>query len=749
MKKYLISLSVALLAAGTLAAQDFQYPFQNRELSDDERIDNVLSLMTLQEKTQLFGSAGIPRLGIANPGSAEAIHGAVMSGNPSYSQNRDAYSTAFPQGYGLGETWDKDILRSVGETMATEVRYYQQHGRNALVLWAPNVDLARDPRWGRTEESLGEDSYLVGTLGAEMIKGMQGPDPKYWGAVSLMKHFLANSNEDNRISTSSDFSKKLFYEYYSYGFYKGVQAGAGSLMLAYNAWNGVPCTCHPYIFDVLHSWGMKGQLATDAGGYRNIVGAHKYMDDLVEAAAACVKCGIGRFLDPFQPYVDQALERGLITEEDIDKAIRGDIYNMLKLGLLDAPGTENPYSHIGAGDEQAPWLTDEMKARSLEAARKSVVLLKNDSQTLPLDIAKVTKIAVFGNRAESVIQDWYGAKPSYTVTALQGIMNAVEGKDIEVRYMDLDHDGSAEKLAEWADVAVVVVGNHPVTSSDWEMAPWAKATRLSEGREAVDRQSLELDSEDLIKVIHRANPRTVVALLSSFPYAINWTAENVPAIVHMTQCSQDLGTALADVIFGRYNPAGRTNQTWVKSILDLPNMLDYDITKGRTYMYFKGEPLFAFGHGLSYTTFKYSGLAVEAGVDGGINVKVDVENTGALDGEEVVQLYLKFEGDDAARRLKGFERIAIAAGQKVTVEIPVSKTDISLWDETADAWAVAAGRTEVQVGAASDDIRVSTDIILDESGFVKAAGKSSAGLVAGVLLVLLALGAVVISRRKK
>lgn len=750
MKKCLISLTVALLAAGSLLAQDFEYPFQNPQLSDDERIDNVLSLMTLQEKTTLFGSAGIPRLGIANPGSAEAIHGAVMSGNPSSSARRENYSTAFPQGYGLGETWDKGVLRSVGETMATEVRYYHSQGRNALVLWAPNADLARDPRWGRTEESLGEDAFLVGTLGAEMIKGMQGPDPKYWGAASLMKHFLANSNEDGRIYTSSDFSKKLFYEYYSYGFYKGVQAGAGSLMLAYNAWNGVPCTCNEYIFDVLiNKWGMKGQLATDAGGYRNIVGAHKYMDDLVEAAAACVKCGIGRFLDPFQPYVDQALEKGLITEADVDKAIRGNIFNMLKLGLLDAPGTINPYSHIGAEGAPAPWLTDEMKARSLEAARKSVVLLKNDAQTLPVSLDKVTKIAVFGNRAESVIQDWYGAKPSYTVTALQGIKNAVEGKNIEVKYMDLDHDGDAERLAEWADVCIVVVGNHPVTSSDWEIAPWGKGSRLSEGREAVDRQSLELDSEDLIKLVHRSNPNTVVALLSSFPYAINWTAENVPAIVHMTQCSQDLGTALADVIFGKYNPAGRTSQTWVKSILDLPNMLDYDIANGRTYMYFKGEPLFAFGYGLSYTTFKYSNLVLEAAGDGGMMVKVDVENVGAVDGEEVVQLYLKFEGDDAAKRLKGFERVAVAAGQKLTVELPVCKTDLSLWDEAADDWAVAAGKAEVQVGASSDDIRVRGNAILDDAGFVKAGSRCCAGLVAGIIAAILVLGAVLFFRRKK
>lgn len=483
-------------------------------------------------------------------------------------------------------------------------------------------------------------------------------------------------------------------------------------MLAYNAWNGVPCTCNPYVFKTLYGWGMKGQLITDAGGYSGIVNAHKYMDDLVGAAAACVKCGISRYLDKFQPYVDQALEKGLIDEGDIDKAIRGNVYVMLKLGLLDAPGTENPYSKLYADGDRAPWLSDEFKARALDVTRKSVVLLKNDKHTLPIDLKKVTKIAVIGDKAETVIQDWYGAKPSYTVNALQGIRKAVEGKDIEVRFIDVDHDGSAERLAAWADVAIVVTGSHPVTSPDWGMSPWAQRTKLSEGREAIDRQGLELDSEDLVKIVHRANPNTVVALISSFPYAINWTAENVPAIVHMTQCSQELGTALADVIFGKYNPAGRTNQTWVKSILDLPNMLDYDITRGRTYMYFKGEPLFAFGHGLSYTSFEYRHLSVEPDDDGGLKASVEITNTGDVDGEEVVQLYVKFSGDDAAMRLKGFERVAVPAGRTVTVTIPVSKTDLSLWDEEQECWKVAAGKAVIKVGAASDDIRLTRSIHL-------------------------------------
>ena len=750
MKRLVLSLCVCLVAGGSIFGQDYKYPFQNPDLSDDERIDNLISLMTVEEKIEQFGSAGIPRLGVASPGSIEAIHGTVMSGNPSYSAARNDLSTSFPQGYGLGETWDKASLLLVGQTMSEEARYYSNTGdRNRLVLWAPNADLARDPRWGRTEESLGEDPYLVGTLAAEMIKGIQGDDSKYWKTSSLMKHFLANSNEDDRYGSSSDFSKKLFYEYYSYGFYKGIQAGSRSLMLAYNAWNGVPCTCNPEIFDILHGWGMNGQLATDGGGYRYIVAAHHYYDDMVEAAAAIVKVGITKFLDPYHPYVDQAYEQGLITDEDLDKAIRGEIFVKLKLGLLDAPGVENPYSNIGKNGETEPWLTDEFKARSLDVARKSVVLLKNDNKTLPIDINSAKKIAVIGNRAESVIQDWYGAKPAYTVNALQGIKKIAEENGAEVQFAALDRSSKAEKIAEWADVAIVVVGNDPVTSPAYEMAPWGQSARLTEGREDVDRQSIDLDSEDLIKLIYRANPNTVVALVSSFPYAINWTVENVPAIVHMTQCSQDLGTALADVLFGNYNPAGRTTQTWVKDILDLPTMIDYDITKGRTYMYFQDEPLFPFGYGLSYTTFDYSNLSVEAGEEGGIVARVDVKNTGSVDGDEVVQLYIKFAGDDAAKRLKGFERVSIKAGETVTVEIPVSKLDISLWDENTEDWAVAAGKAEVQVGASSADIRVKKNVVLDENGFVKASACCSPAVWAIGAIVILALAALAIEKCSK
>ena len=350
-----------------------------------------------------------------------------------------------------------------------------------------------------------------------------------------------------------------------------------------------------------------------------------------------------------------------------------------------------------------------------KAACSSFVLLKNEGGLLPLDREKVTKIAVFGNRAEKVLKDWYGALPTYRISPLEGIKAAVDSTRTEVRFQAWDSDGSAQELARWADVCIVCVGNHPATSPDWGpmsvQSPWAMGTVAGDGREALDRRSLQLETEDLIKVVWQANRNTVVALISSFPYTINWTAENVPAIVHLTQCSQELGSALADVLFGDYNPAGRTTQTWVRDILDLPNMLDYDIRGGRTYMYFKGKPLFPFGHGLSYTSFKYSRLKVRKGEDCMV-FSFDLSNTGARDGEEVVQLYASFKGDDASKRLRGFERIAVGAGQTVRAEISVPLEDLKLWDAGSHSWALPKGRARILIGASSEDIRIKTRIKL-------------------------------------
>ena len=289
------------------------------------------------------------------------------------------------------------------------------------------------------------------------------------------------------------------------------------------------------------------------------------------------------------------------------------------------------------------------------------------------------------------------------------------GPGVTVNFATNNADGEAVKIARVSDVVVLCVGNHP-TGDDTN---WAKVALPSYGREAVDRQSITLEDEKLIKQIHRANPETIVVLISSFPYAINWTQKHVPAIVHLTHCSQEEGNALADVLFGDYNPAGRLVETWPVSLKQLPPMMDYNIRNGRTYMYFKGKPLYPFGYGLSYTTFDYSDLQTSAPTlakDGSLTVSVNVKNTGNRTGEEVVQLYVKHrksELEHPVQELRGFKRVAFQPGEQKTVEIPLTAKSLAYWDEGKHAFTVEGGEIEVRVGGSSADERLKTTITVE------------------------------------
>ena len=697
------------------------FPFQNTTLTDNVRLDNLLSLMTLDEKVNaLSTNLGVDRLGIRNTGQSEGLHGMALGGPANWGDfatrvNPKTYpTTIFPQSYGLGETWDPELIQKVADLEATEIRFYTQNpnlNKGGMVMRAPNADLARDPRWGRTEESYGEDAFLGSRLTVAFVKGLQGNNPKYWKSASLMKHFMANSNEDGRDSTSSDFDERLFREYYSYPFYKGItEGGSRAFMASYNSWNGIPMTIHPVLKKVARDeWGNNGIICTDGGALKLLVNSHKAFPTLTEGAAAVVKATVGQFLDTFKPYVYDALKIGLLTEKDINNAIRGNFYVALRLGLLDADQTKIPYTNIGVTDTVSPWLKPETQAFVRTVTAKSVVLLKNSMNLLPLNKSKIKSIAVIGPRANEVLLDWYSGTPPYAVTVLQGIRNAV-GPNVEVFYSASDEMDKATLAARKADVAVVCVGNHPYgTDARWMISPVP-----SDGREGVDRKAITLEQEDLVRIVTQANPRTVMVLVSNFPFAINWSQENVPAILHVTNNSQELGNGLADVIFGNVNPAGRTTQTWVKSITDLPPMMDYNIRHGRTYQYFKGKPLYPFGFGLSYTTFAYSALKTSKQVlsDSTI-VSVRVTNTGSRDGEEVVQLYVAYPGSVVERpikQLKGFKRVFIHARQSVTVDIPLKAEDLAYWNVEKHAFTVEKEKVKVMVGSSSADIRLSNTI---------------------------------------
>jgi beta-glucosidase len=704
--KALLFLGLLLLSKATLA--QYKYPFQNPNLPTEERITNLLSLMTLDEKVNCLGTnPTIARLGVKGAAHVEGLHG-LASGLPgNWGRRGPIPTTIFPQSIGMAETWDPQLLQEAGGIEGFETRYLfqnEKYHRNGLVVRGPNADIGRDPRWGRTEECYGEDAFFNGTMVTAYVKGLQGNDPKYWLTASLMKHFLANSNENSRDSSSSNFDERLLREYYSVPFRMGVeQGGSRAYMASYNSVNGIPQTVSPMLKNItVNEWGQNGIICTDGGAYRLLVTAHHYYPTLAEAAAGCIKAGINQFLDTYKPGTEEALQKKLITEADIDQNLRGVFRVMIKLGLLDPPQMV-PYTTIGTGPE--PWLSKKSHDFVRLITQKSIVLLKNEGGLLPLDKGKLKSIAVVGPRSAEVLQDWYSGSPAYSVSIMEGIKNKI---DTNTAINTTTDDGLAINMAKSSEYVVVCVGNNPSGNLGWK-----KVDGPTEGREAVDREKISLDSaqEALVKKVHRVNPNVILVLVSNFPYAIRWEQDSIPAIIHITHCSQEQGNALADVLFGDVNPGGRLVQTWPDSLSQLPPMMDYNIRHGRTYMYFKGKPLYRFGFGLSYTTFHYSNLTISApklDKKDTLTVSVDVKNTGSRTGDEVVQLYVKHLKSKVERpleELKGFKRITLKPGETQTVKIVLPASSLAYWDVAKKSFVVEKGPVQVMVGSSSADIK--------------------------------------------
>lgn len=689
------------------AQHNYTYPFQNPHLDMEKRIDNIISLLTLDEKIICLGTnPTIPRLGIKGTGHIEGLHGVALGGPGNWGRRKLVTTTTFCQSYGLAETWDTALIRKVAATEAYEARYIfqsEKYKTGALVVRAPNADIGRDPRWGRTEECYGEDAWFNGCMVQAYVKGLQGSDSRYWMTASLMKHFLANSNENDRVRSTSDFDDRLFREYYSLPFKMGVEAGSRAYMAAYNKYNGIPMMVHPVLKNItVNEWGQNGIICTDGGALGLLWKEHKYYPDSAWAAAAAVKAGINQFLDRHTNPVKKALNDGLLKETDIDKVIRGDFRVMIKLGLLDPP-VMVPYASIKDGEE--PWLGNTNKELVKEVTRKSIVLLKNENNFLPLDKSKIKTLAIIGPYANQVLLDWYSGTPPYAISDVDGIKNKL-GNNVTVLWTTGQDADSVKDLATRADHVIMVVGNHTWCNAGWEKCPIA-----SDGKEAVDRKTIYLEQEDLIKAVYRMNPNTMVALISSFPYAIIWTDHNIPAIIQMTHNSQEEGTALADVLFGDYNPGGRLVQTWPRSIEQLPPMMDYNIRNGRTYMYFKGEPLYPFGYGLSYTSFNYSNFKINSkflSANKALLCSIDIANTGKMTGDEVVQLYIQHLHSIVERpkkELKAFQRITLKPGEKKTVFLKIKAADVKYWDENLHRFVLENDKIKLMVGSSSADIK--------------------------------------------
>jgi beta-glucosidase len=713
------------MLAPALHAQSQQYPFQDPKLPVEDRITDLLHRMTLEEKiAALSTNPSVPRLGFKGAGHIEGLHGVALGGPGGWGGKDPVPTTQFPQARGLGQTWDPALLQQAAAVEADEARFLFQspkYHRGGLVVRAPNADLSRDPRWGRSEESYGEDPFLVGTLTVAYVSGLQQSDSPYWQTASLMKHFLANSNENGRGGSSSNFDERLFHEYYAVPFRMGIeQGGSNAFMTAYNAWNGIPMAAQPVLRDVvMKRWGFDGIICTDAGALTNMVTQHHYYPDMAHAAAGAIHAGINQFLDKFEGPVHDALQQKLITEADIDQNLRGVYRVMFRLGMAD-PVADVPPASIGlAADAPEPWTLPEHKALARKVTDESIVLLKNallknSDHALPLDAHALKRIAVIGPYADKVLLDWYSGTPPYTVSPVDGI-KARAGSSVSVVFDDGSDVARAAALAAHSTVAIVVAGNHPTCNAGWDKCP-----SPSDGKESVDRKSLTLDQEPLLKAVLAANPHTVLALIASFPYAIPWEQQHVPAILLMTHNSQEQGNALADVLFGDYDPAGRISQTWPESMDQLPPMMDYNIRDGRTYMYAEGTPVYSFGYGLSYTHFAYANLRVDkanVAADGSVFVTVDVTNNGPVAGDEVPQLYVSYPASKVARprlELKGFRRIALRPGETQSVAFMLAAKDLAYWNTATHDFTVEPGPVTVMVGAASSDIRLKKTITVGD-----------------------------------
>ena len=805
----------------------------------DQRIDDLLSHLTVAEKIAMLHQYGpaVPRMGIRpfHTGT-EALHGA--------SSMRPA--TVFPQAVGLGATWHPELLERVGQVTGTEVRaLHAADDSVSLNVWAPVVNLLRDPRWGRNEEGYSEDPLMTSRMAIAYCRGLRGDHPEIVRTAPTLKHFLAYNNENGRDRTSSVLRARVLREYDLPVFRGPIAAGVvDGVMPSYNLVNGRPTHLSPHLNELLRTWSEHELLVvSDAEAPANLIESQQYLADHETAHAAALHAGVDSFTERSEDpsftieVFTRALERGLISEADIDRAVRRVLTIRFRTGEFD-PALD-PYASIGVEALNRP----EHQRLAREAAVEQIVLLKNAEALLPLTLAASQRVAVVGPFAATLCADWYSGTMPYRVTIADGLRSAIEARGgtlVSVagvdriallatslgRYVSVpagagvplltcadgpsgdDRSADGDRVAQfdvfdWGDdvstlrmaqneryvtvkdvgfdlVADQVQPNGWMVHETFTLLPHsdgtivlrnlhtgryvlidgetgtlrAAAERIEDaehfakhlvrdgldevrrvlrevdvavvvvgndphinGRETQDRTTTSLPpaQETLVKAVAGAHPRTVLAVMSSYPYALAWAAEQVPAIIWTSHAGQETGHAIADILLGVHSPTGRLPQTWYRSDDDLPDILEYDIIKARrTYQYFERAPLYPFGHGLTYTTFGYgpANVAVDATT---VKVTFDVTNTGVRAGVEVVQVYTRVTGptiDRPVRRLQAWERVLLEPGQTRTVEVEFPRSGLAHWDVGIGDYLIEPGTYQVLVGQSCAEIRSQADLVV-------------------------------------
>jgi beta-glucosidase len=687
------------------------------------RVQDLVRRLSLAEKAQQMRNTApaVPRLGVpAYDYWNECLHGVARAGN----------ATVFPQAIGMAATWNVPLIRAEAEVIATEARakhndYAGKHDGDSarfygLTFWTPNINIFRDPRWGRGQETYGEDPFLTAQLGVAFIRGLQGDDTNYVKAMACAKHFAVHSGpEPARHMFDARPSERDLYETYLPQFEAAVREGhVGAVMGAYNSVDGKPACANPLLLtDLLRKqWGFDGHVVSDCGAIYDIYANHKFADTPEAAAALAVKAGDDLCCGMDYNSLLRAVKQGLISEKEIDTAVGRVLEARFRLGLFDPP-EKIAYAQIPISQND----TLEHEALALQIARQSIVLLKNDG-VLPLDRARIKRIAVIGADANSVpmLLGNYNGTPARPVTILDGIKK-VAGANIQVVYetacpLALRRDGTGRPDAQTWTNAIAAARKSDVIIYVGGISPQLEGEEMKvdyEGFSGGDRTQIELPpvQAELLKMLQATGKPVVFVNCSGSAIAMPWAAEHLPAILQAWYPGEQGGRAVADVLFGEVNPAGRLPVTFYRSTADLPAFDNYSMSN-RTYRYFNGQPLFAFGHGLSYTKFGYSNPKLNrTNFAAGDTVKLTFAllNKGAWDGDEVAQVY--FRHVNSARpqprlALCGFARIHLQANQgaKFTMNIPVER--FRYWDPEKKQYAVEPGDYELLVGAASDDIRL-------------------------------------------
>ena len=711
----------------TAFSQEVDFSYLNPQLPVEDRIEILVSQMTLDEKISQLGAASdaIPRFNIPDYNWwSEALHGVARNGK----------ATVFPQAIGMGATFDPELIERVASAISTEARakytISQKMGNHSkyagLTFWSPTVNLFRDPRYGRGQECYGEDPYLMSQIGVAFVKGLQGNDPKYMKVAACAKHFILHSGpEINKMQFDVRPSKQDFYETYTPAFEALVRdAKVEGVMAAYNMVYGYPsCSSSFLLKETLRDqWGFEGYITSDCGAIAGVSGKDKFFPSPAEGAAAAFNAGINLNCGGAYKSLKQAVEQGLITEEMINERISQLYKTRFRLGMFD-PAGDNPYSKIGPEVIHC----EEHIALAREAAQKSIVLLKNKNNVLPIskDIKVPYVTGPFANSNDMMMGSYYGVTTGM-VTILEGVTDAVSlGTSLNYRsgalpfHENLNHKNWAPNVAAESDITICVVG--------------ITADREGEGVDAIasdnegDRKDLKLP-ENQIKYIHQLVEKKkgplVLVIASGSPVSLEGIEEYCDAILQIWYPGEQGGNAVADVLFGKVSPSGLLPLTFPKNIDQLPPYDSYSM-KGRTYRYMTQEPMFPFGFGLTYSKTEFSGLELSASKlkkDESLNVKINVENTGDYDISEVVQLYVcpvDTTGGLPINSLKSFTRIELKKGEKKTVNFSLTPDQLMFVNEQwIKTW--IKGNYKIIVGESSPGkLSISLGAALPQEAFIQ------------------------------